>query len=174
MWDVVICVYRYVRTCVSSVKNAYHAFHRLFHCSEMSSGHDCAILKGLMDACKKRREWWAHVSMRSLLAWLDGCLKMFEVYKKNQSSQRFITSLHHFAKVSSKPRRFVCQCLAPGFLSSAQQLSLQHFGYRNAQIQQIQVCVRALALCFRVDLISYHHVGVSLFRECGWLRFYAH
>eukprot|EP00435_Cladocopium_sp_Y103_P041749 s441_g11.t1 len=39
-------------------------------------GHDCAILKGLMDACKKRREWW--------------------------------------------------------FFSSAQQLSQQHFGYRNA------------------------------------------
>ena len=49
------------------------------------AGHDCAILKGLMDACKKRREWWAHVSMRSLLAWhgLTGvwrCLKMFKVY----------------------------------------------------------------------------------------------
>ena len=27
------------------------------------AGHDCAIVKGLIDACKQRREWCARVSL---------------------------------------------------------------------------------------------------------------
>ena len=51
----------------------------LFHpdpsCTQMIySGHDCAILKGLMDACKNRREWWALSTPVAALSSFPICL----------------------------------------------------------------------------------------------------